>query len=260
MNYKEIRRNAFYKDYELSKELMSFGKENKDHSILANPTALLGYTYLMNYVRDFSTEFFQDSRPLNILDWGCGRGYVTVLLRELFPNANIVSCDVANELAQVDSSFGQQTPIIEKHKIDVVPLTHPSNLPFESGEFDIVLSVGVLEHVPDHTASLAEINRVLRKDGLFFCFYLPYYLSWTQRTANLMGNFYHDHLYNWKLTDKLLQGSHLQLLDRWHRCLFPKNFTKYPFYRTVEKTDISLCENTFLKHLATNIEFVAKKG
>jgi ubiquinone/menaquinone biosynthesis C-methylase UbiE len=59
--------------------------------------------------------------------------------------------------------------------------------------------VGVLEHVPNDQASLSEIVRVLKPDGLFFCFFLPTTLSWTQKVAHMRGNDYHDRLYDEKM-------------------------------------------------------------
>jgi SAM-dependent methyltransferase len=176
-------------------------------------------------------------------------------MREM--NAQITACDV---LGADDSSFGQNTPIIEKVSINIVPLEHPYILPFKDTSFDIVLSFGVLEHVPNHLASLQEINRILKPSGLIFCFFLPYHLSWTQRLAHLRGNFYHDRLYSKKMVKELLKQSELELIDIWHRQLLPKNSISYGNYRTFELIDQWLTENTLLKYTATNIEFVACKS
>jgi hypothetical protein len=50
-----------------------------------------------------------------------------------------------------------------------------------------------------------------------------------------------------------------EVIDIWHRQLFPKNSINYPIYQAFEKVDQFLTENTPLKYLATNIEFVAVK-
>ena len=170
----------------------------------------------------------------------------------------VISCDVKDE-NDTDSAFGQDTPIIYKTGISIVPLTHPYQLPFDKEEFDIVLSFGVLEHVPNDLESLKEINRVLKPGGLFFCYFLPYPYSWTQKLAHLKGNFYHDRFYDKKKVNQLLQVSQFELLDFWHRALLPKNSINYPFYKQIEYVDQFFCDYTPLRHLATNVEFVAVK-
>lgn len=192
---------------------------------------------------------------MRILDWGCGKGHVTWLMQKL--GANPISCDVRAE--EGDSSFGQETPIIDETGILIDPLEHKYKLPYEDDSFDVVLGFGVLEHVPDDLNSLREINRILTSSGLFFCFFLPYFLSWTQRLAHLRGNYYHDRLYRKSLICKLMKDCNFRILDFWHRQVFPKNTVKYPKYRTFEKIDQFLTTFTFMKYFATNIEFVVCK-
>jgi ubiquinone/menaquinone biosynthesis C-methylase UbiE len=264
MNHKEyssIRHATFSGKYELDDELMNIANTVESHKFLANPASLNVYLYLMNYVKAVTLKHFADDKPLRILDWGCGKGQVTYLLKKMFKDENveIISCDVAEDLAGGDSSFGQDTPIIERSKIIVVPLTHESELPFPSESFDVVISMGVLEHVPNDQDSLKEICRLLRTDGLMFCFCLPYTFSWTQKIANIRGDYYHDHFYNDKIVDRLLSQTRLNKIDSWHRALLPKNTVIYPRYELFEKMDQFLCETTPLKYLATNIEFLAIK-
>jgi SAM-dependent methyltransferase len=41
----------------------------------------------------------------------------------------------------------------------------PDSLPFETEQFDVVVSIDVLEHLPDDQPFLLELTRVLKKDG-----------------------------------------------------------------------------------------------
>jgi SAM-dependent methyltransferase len=262
-DYKVIRNESFQNPYTLSQELISIASTEKTHRFLTNHSSLLIYTFLVDYVMQFSHYWFGDKK-IKILDWGCGKGHITFLLKEAFKayerDAQIDSCDISlDKVTNVDSSFRQKTPIIEKSKINVIPLNHPYKLPFENQAYDVILSFGVLEHVPHDQESLNEIQRVLKPNGLFFCFFLPYYLSWTQRIAHLRGNYYHDRLYSKHDAKRMTHNAGLQLLDIWHRQLLPKNNVHYENYRFFEKIDQALCRYTFLKYLATNIEFVAKK-
>jgi SAM-dependent methyltransferase len=169
----------------------------------------------------------------------------------------VESCDPVTD--KDDSAFGQETPIIEAFDIRVKPLEHEYVLPYEDETFDVVLSVGVLEHVPYDRASLLEIKRVLKPGGLFFCFFLPTDLAWTQKVAHLRGNFYHDRFYNKALVKEMVSTAGLELLDVWYRQLLPKNTVRYPFFRMFERVDQLVTEHTPLRVFATNIEFVSAK-
>ena len=182
-------------------------------------------------------------------------GQITYMLRK--QGADPLSCDIQRQAD--DSAFGQPTPIIEKCNIEVMPLDHDYKLPFEDASMDVILSFGVLEHVANDMESLREINRVLKPNGLFFCFFLPYFLSWTQHFAHMRKDYYHDHLYRVGQVKKMLHESNFNLLDIWHRQLFPKNSVRYPNYRWFEKCDQFLTNNTLLKYFVTNIEFLTEK-
>jgi SAM-dependent methyltransferase len=197
-----------------------------------------------------------NNQSIKILDWGCGKGHVSYWLKKR--NLNFVSCDVSNTGAS--SAFIINSPIITSANINIVELKHEYILPFDDSSFDVVLSFGVLEHVSDDLESLREIRRILKTNGLFFCFYLPYKFSYTQNIQHLLGHWYHNKLYSKKMVKELLIKSELNLLDIWHRALFPKISFVPPFYETIEKLDNWLCNYSLLKYFATNIEFVAYKG
>lgn len=170
------------------------------------------YLYLTRYIKALSEFHFKKAIDrISILDWGCGKGHVTFLLRRL--GAKPQCCDVRN---------GEDTPIIKEDSIHVDTLDHDFLLPYGSETMDVVLSFGVLEHVPYDSKSLLEINRILREKGLLFCFDLPYFLAWTQRLAHIRGDYYHPRLYRKRFVLELLNNSGFDLMDLWHRQLFPK--------------------------------------
>ncbi|HEX2919503.1 MAG TPA: class I SAM-dependent methyltransferase [Edaphobacter sp.] len=193
---------------------------------------------------------------VDVLDWGCGKGQISKMMRDLGPH-RIESCDVQN---RADSSFGQPTPIIDAFKISVTPLSHDVLLPYRDGEFDVVLSFGVLEHVAHDKESLREISRILKTGGLFFCFFLPGKLSWTQFVSRLRGDNYHDRLYTRDSVHRLLGETGFNIQDFWYRQILPKNTINYPAYRAFEHLDLAITQYTPLRYFATNIEFVAVKS
>lgn len=254
--YSKIRKETFAHNYPIDMELVETVRHDSGHKFLYVPASHLCCRYLTEYVRTIATHHFKKGiEAIRILDWGCGKGWVTYFLKK--SGANITCCDVVSE--KHDSAFGQTIPIIDKYHYEVVPLTHEFELPFPEKSFDIVLSVGVLEHVPNEKKSLLEINRVLDKNGLFICFNLPYHFSWVQRALHLRGNFYHDRLYTKRSTRNLLDTAKLSILDIWHRQLYPRSMIPFSWYHTLERIDQLLVRRTPLKYLTNYIEFIAEK-
>ncbi len=254
---RSLRRGIFTKKWQLDDELTAVAATLPTHRFLQNPAGQYAYIYLTAFVKAMAER--QTGRPfsdLTVLDWGCGKGHVSKIVRGLGPK-QLDSCDVLSD--KDDSAFGQETPILERFDIKVKPLEHEYVLPYGDGVFDVVLSVGVLEHVPNDRASLAEITRVLKPGGLFFCFYLPTKLSWTQMIAHRLGNNYHDRLYSKDLVEEMLAGAGLNLVDFWYRQVLPKNTIAYPNFRLFERLDQCVTEYTPLRYFATNIEFVSVK-
>jgi SAM-dependent methyltransferase len=138
-----------------------------------------------------------------VLDWGCGFGQVTALLRE--HGVDAVAFDYRPEVEAPTTERLERFPEIVAH---VSP--DPVALPFEDGSFDAVLSCGVLEHVHDPDGSLEEIRRVLRPNGTFYVTNLPNRYSYTEKLARLLGLYYHgllpdDRVYTRRTARALLE-------------------------------------------------------
>lgn len=93
----------------------------------------------------------------SVLDFGCNDGYGTRLLAK--HAARVVGVDVS----PVAIAAARAGDPIGDLRFELLEGPHT---PFEDGEFDLVVSFQVIEHVRDHDAYLAEIRRVLRPGGL----------------------------------------------------------------------------------------------
>lgn len=153
-----------------------------------------------------------------LLDWGCGYGQMSFLLRNR--GFEVVSYTIEAEEPSPWNSF------LREQNLDVVYGEDPVRLPFEEESFDGVLSCGVLEHVEDESGSLAEIRRILRPAGLFIVMMLPNEWSYAEFMArNIFRASDHDRLYSIGKMQELLARFGFQAVETWYSNTLPRNFT-----------------------------------
>jgi SAM-dependent methyltransferase len=92
--------------------------------------------------------------PAAVLEVGMGEGEVTTVVRERYPDACVVGVD----LPDLDLAAEWRARGLTGLFADI------ARLPFPSKQFDLVLGIEVLEHVPDPAAALAELDRLCRGD------------------------------------------------------------------------------------------------
>lgn len=94
-------------------------------------------------------------QPRYILDLGCGTGFFTKQLQELYPQAIIIGIDIAFGMVKIASSNHQEYCCADAEQ-----------LPFESQQFDLIFSNCCMPSISNPTNLFAEIQRVLTTDGL----------------------------------------------------------------------------------------------
>lgn len=219
---------------------------------------------IWNYIR-IADDMARQVPPGDLLDWGCGLGHMTYLLKRR--GFRVVSYDVGEP--------GKLPAMPLCQDLDVVYATHPTNLPFADRSFDAVLSCGVLEHVDEMSQpgnerkSLFEIARVLRPNGLLFVNQLPQRYAWQEAIIRRLGLGYaHPRRFVASEITKLLEetGYTVQSLHRVN--LFPKNLTAMPtgvrnlysrFSTALIALDGALCRIPGLNHLAGGLEVTARR-
>lgn len=109
--------------------------------------------------RDRYFESLQPASDDRILDVGCGTGESTK--RVVGANRSVHGVDVSpHQLA-----YAREKPALREVSF---LLGDATRLPYQSGSFDVVMSVGSLPYVPDVDAALEEAHRVTRPDGRLF--------------------------------------------------------------------------------------------
>ena len=100
-----------------------------------------------------------------ILEVGCGRGAGAGLIAKEFRPARLHALDLDLQMVRKANRYLSANPHVKNIFLCVADAVH---LPYGNGAFDAVFGFGVLHHVPDWRAALAEITRVLRVGGVYF--------------------------------------------------------------------------------------------
>jgi SAM-dependent methyltransferase len=108
--------------------------------------------------REFFARFVQPMPGMRVLDFGCGTGDA---LRYL-PTVEYCGIDAnADYLSRARRQFPRNAEFVlgDVHSLEAMP----------TGEYDLVLALGVLHHLDDTLAreTLAQFSRILRHDGRF---------------------------------------------------------------------------------------------
>jgi SAM-dependent methyltransferase len=109
--------------------------------------------------------------PKNLLDIGCGDGYLLKELRTVTPTTKLFGVDV----------YKTKINGIEIKEGDIT-----KGLPFKDNSFECVILGEVIEHLPDPDFALSEIRRVLKKGGVLIIS-TPNLVSWANRLMVLFG-------------------------------------------------------------------------
>jgi SAM-dependent methyltransferase len=112
--------------------------------------------YNAHYDRPAVLALIGDVAGLRVLDAGSGPGlYAEELLAR---GAEVVAVDGSERMADLARRrLGSRATVLRADLNE--------RLPFEEGEFDLVVCPLVIHHVPDRTATLRELFRVLRSAG-----------------------------------------------------------------------------------------------
>jgi ubiquinone/menaquinone biosynthesis C-methylase UbiE len=216
------------------------------------------------YVRMYRTLTHHVPRGSRVLDWGTGSGHFAFFLARSGYRTSAFSLEEGPRICADLPG--------DRYEFTRGDLDNPVALPYESGSFDAVVSVGVLEHVRetggDEVASLREIRRVLRPGGTFLCFHFPNRFSWIEAATRTIGRWHHQYKYTASDIHSLTRAAGLDLLDVQRYALLPRNVwswglptwmgASFGVARVYDRVDDAL--GAVFSPICQNYLFVARRG
>ena len=170
--------------------------------------------WLINRFLSTVTELVDISGAQNILDAGCGQGFVANFLLQRIPNVSIVGIDIDIELIK--------TNIVSHNARNNILVGDVYNLPFRDNVFDMVMCFEVLEHLSEPQYALQELARVSKSYCMFSVPNEPYFQLMTflrGRYIKRLGN-HPDHINNWT-KHQFLEMINSELVTQLVRTPFP---------------------------------------
>jgi SAM-dependent methyltransferase len=225
------------------------------------PTAAITASALQHEHRAIVARVAAD-RHTRVLDWGCGHGQMTALLRGA--GVPVEAYDYRGP-----GTGDPAKPLEHFPQITAVYGDDPVRLPYPAGTFSGVLSCGVLEHVQNPEGSLNEIHRVLEPGGILYVFKLPNrfsYLEWVARRAGFAfyhGKAEHDRLYTTATARDLLASHGFKVGELRYANMLPLTFPATPspaLGGMVWAVNRGLARLPVVRFVATNVEAVAVKS
>ena len=146
---------------------------------------------LYDYKKYIEKIISATSQQSKILDWGCGNGHISFILREMGRDS-VTSYCVSPDTRTLDF-------LKRDLGLDVVVSDNLINLPFEAQSYETILSSGVLEHVNEYggyiDVSIRELLRICLPGGKLYIWRLPFAWSIWEYFRYVQGRWAHPERY-----------------------------------------------------------------
>jgi len=115
--------------------------------------------YLRGIVKDLH-DISQLPPNKKILEIGCGNGTGTTLINEIFQPSEFVATEYDESLVEVARQNNKGSKV-------TIESGDATKLRFADNEFDAVIGLSVIHHIPTWEACLDEMYRIIKPGGLF---------------------------------------------------------------------------------------------
>lgn len=102
-----------------------------------------------------------DKKDFKILEAGSGSGRACIFLAEKFPKSKVIGVDLSEKALKI-AKKGVELRGLKNVKFEKADIF---KMPFKDDEFDVVFNVGVIEHFENYADVVAEMKRVVKKNG-----------------------------------------------------------------------------------------------
>lgn len=221
-------------------------------------TTASGAQYIKSY--ELANRFIPSSA--HVLDWGTGSGHFSFFLLTRGHMVDAFGID-ASECVLRDQLCAE---FPESYKLTIEQAA-VSQLPYTDTTFDAVVSIGVLEHVREtggtEAASLAEIHRILKDDGIFLCYHLPNRYSLIELLSRFCKNKYsHRYRFTSQQIRSYAKEAGLEIIELRRYGVLPRLIMrKVPFFdklvNVINRLDDIL--SFLFSPICQNYYFVARK-
>lgn len=107
---------------------------------------------------------YRIDKGMNVLELGCGTGEMWKNRGPLIGNCSkLILSDLSGGMVEAAEKNVGNHDNVEYKVLDI------QEIPYEDGTFDVVIANMMLYHVPDIYRGLAEVRRVLKRGGSFYC-------------------------------------------------------------------------------------------
>lgn len=141
-------------------------KEQYKNAVNLNTRISIHSKYSVNKIGfgNWIISNYEIKEGMQILELGCGTGDMWKEHIDLLDNVSeIILTDFSAGMLQSAKELLGENEHISYEVVDI------QNIPYGDNSFDIVISNMMLYHVPDIHKGLAEVQRVLKENGTFYC-------------------------------------------------------------------------------------------
>jgi ubiquinone/menaquinone biosynthesis C-methylase UbiE len=159
-------------------------------------------------------EMMRIARDENVLDVGCGAGWLSRILARGVPEGRVVGMDISDEMIH----HAREASVQFENLVFVVGGV--DEIPWEANFFSKAISVESSYYWPDPAKGLREIYRGLREGG----------------SAWIVINYYRDNPHGHQWGELLAIPTHLLSADEWARLFRDAGFTDVAHQRIPDPT------------------------